>query len=150
MLRYHLLLWAALRSLAARRSMILLAVLVLGSMSTGIDAVAQASGVSAGMKRVGQEISLELVIKAPAPSALILYLTMPKSYKMIGSSPRADSYEPDKGMAKWLIRKPRPGHFILKVRFDNRVELDKLEGKIRYKDPDTGEKITVEIKNRGR
>ncbi len=132
--------------MAVKRSAILLAALVFTSIGASIDATAQTSSVSARMKRIGQEISLKLVIKAPAPPALILYLTMPESYKIIDSSPKADSYEPKKGMAKWLIRRPRPGQHILRVRFGNRIDLHELTGKIRYKDPETGKKTVIKVK----
>lgn len=92
----------------------------------------------------GQEIKLELEIGSPPPPLVIVVQNLPKGIKVVGSSPELIRYDPDEGVAKWLLHKVNPGKMVITLRLDRPVEKGKIRGELRWRNP-AGMMVNIEL-----
>ncbi len=94
----------------------------------------------------GQEISLELTIKTPPPSSIILTQKLPKGIAIMSSSPQLKKSNPKQGEAKWLLKHPKPGTLTVNMTLDKPIKAGRVSGTIRYKDPRKGRMVNMQVR----
>ena len=94
----------------------------------------------------GETISLQLDIGSPPPSMLILVQRLPKGITVDKAVPPIKKFNPHKGEAKWLLKRPQPGTTLFTINLNGTVTADQISGEIRYKDPNGGKMKVMKIK----
>jgi len=97
------------------------------------------------LQQEGDEISVELNIKSPAPASVIIMQQLPPGIMIVSASPAPRKSNPAKGEAKWLLKGPQPGSLKISMHLDRPVRAGQVTGEIRYKDPTTDGMITMPI-----
>lgn len=98
------------------------------------------------IKGEGQEIKIALQISAPAPPLVIVVQHLPKGIKVVTAKPKLKKYNPDRGVAKWLLRKIMPGEMMISLQLDRPVKLGEINGEIRYRDV-AGKMVSIPLAN---
>ena len=109
---------------------------------------AHATGPVSGhyIKGEGQDIKLALQISAPAPLLVIVVQHLPEGVEVVTATPKLKKYNPDRGVAKWLLRKAVPGEMLISLHLDRPVKLGEINGEIRYRDA-AGKMASVPLAN---
>jgi len=95
------------------------------------------------LKSSGQEIQLEITVSSPPPTTLIVVQNIPGERMIQSASPMFNKYNESRGEAKWLLKGLGPGRFVLAIRLDQPVSAGQVNGEIRYKNPVTGQMISM-------
>ena len=98
------------------------------------------------LKGEGQEIQIELEISSPAPPLVIVIQHLPKGVKVVAAEPELQKYNPNKGVAKWLLRKVASGKTVVSMRLDQSIEKGEINGEIRCRDA-AGKMVSIPLKN---
>jgi hypothetical protein len=98
------------------------------------------------LKGEGQEIKIELEISSPAPPLVIVIQNLPKGVKVVGSKPELKKYNPNKGVAKWLLRKMAPGKMVVSLQLDRPVAKDEINGEVRCRNS-AGKMVSIALEN---
>ena len=93
------------------------------------------------LKASGNKIKLQINVSSPPPA------TIPAGSTIKKSTPQVKKLNKTKGIAKWLFREIKPGTIMIEMTLDNPVQPGQLTGQIRYKNPETGMTIKMEITN---
>lgn len=88
------------------------------------------------VKGSGTTVSLEVSIKKPAPSSIIVEQTISPKNKIKNVSPKPQKIG-GKGKVKWLIKNVRPGRQRFTIKLAQPLS-GSVRGYIRYKDPASG------------
>jgi hypothetical protein len=97
------------------------------------------------LKASGNVIKLQINVSTPPPATIIVIQKIPAGSTIKKSTPEIKKLNNKKRIAKWLFRKIKPGSFIIEMVLDHPVQPEQLTGQIRYKNPETGMTITMEI-----
>lgn len=81
----------------------------------------------------GSELSVKIEVGSPPPASLILIQKLPPGTNILRSQPPAQKINPEKGEAKWLFRKLKPGSMTVSFSLDRQVTAAEVSGQIRFK-----------------
>ena len=108
----------------------------------------QAEGIQARyLENNGNRSILELTVEKPPPSSIIVQQTLPPGAVIQSASPAYKKFVAQKGVVKWLFKRPKPGVIHVVLTYTN---TKKSGGKgatavIRCKSPITGELMTLHV-----
>jgi hypothetical protein len=94
----------------------------------------------------GSRAELVIQIGSPAPSSLIIQQFFPPQNTLRKASPAPGKLQRGQGVAKWFFKNPRPGTFVIRLDFQNRISPQSLRAIIRCKQPNTGRFIEKQIR----
>ena len=86
----------------------------------------------------GTNIVLDLVVRTPAPSNLIVEQYISPANNITATSPPARKINPANGEVKWLIRNIQSGHLSLSMHLGSPLKGD-VRAVVRYRDPRSGQ-----------
>lgn len=86
----------------------------------------------------GTNIVLNLSIKSPSPSNLIVEQYISPGNKITGTSPPAKKINAAQGKVKWLFRNIRSGSLSLSIKLGSPLK-GSARAMIRYRDPNSGQ-----------
>lgn len=98
------------------------------------------------LQGVGKEIEIGLEIGAPAPMLVIVIQNLPGGIGVVGSKPELKKYDPEKGVAKWLLNKVAAGRMTVSLQLARPVGPGEISGEIRYRN-EAGEMVGIPLKN---
>ncbi|MGV1099104.1 hypothetical protein ACUUL3_06780 [Thiovibrio sp. JS02] len=91
----------------------------------------------------GTEIRLQIAVSSPPPTTLIIIQNIPEGRIIASASPGYNKYNEKRGEAKWLLKGVAPGSFVLAIRLDQPIGAGEINGEIRYKNPVTGQMVSM-------
>ena len=94
----------------------------------------------------GNNIRLEITVKAPPPASIIFVQRLPKGVGIKNSSPRFMKFNKKRGEAKWLLKQPKPGTLSVNMTLDNSIKAGSISGEVRYKDTQSGRTVNLKVK----
>lgn len=97
------------------------------------------------LKASGKEIVLELDVKKPVPSMVIVMQKIPQGTTVINASPNFKKYNKASGEVKWLLTDIKPGRILIAMNLDKPASSGNVNGEIRYKDPITAATVLMAI-----
>ena len=92
----------------------------------------------------GKTISHRIIIPANPPAAVILVQYLPTGTTIEKARPHYSSYDPERGVAKWLFTDVQPGPLKVKLKLGQMVPRDKVSAEVLFKD-DVGGSETLTI-----
>ncbi|MEN8136488.1 MAG: hypothetical protein ABFS18_13280 [Thermodesulfobacteriota bacterium] len=123
-----------------------LLVLITGVLLCPLAAAAEDLVSARYLKGEGQEIKIELAISSPAPPLVIVVQHLPKDVKVVAAEPELKKYNPNKGVAKWLLRKVAPGKMMVSLQLDRSIEKGEINGEVRCRDA-AGKMVSILLEN---
>jgi len=92
----------------------------------------------------GTNIVLNLTIRSPAPSALIVEKYFSNGNKVISTSPNARKIDTKSGSVKWLFKKANNGDYVLSTGLSSALK-GTVYAIVRYREPNGGKMIEFRI-----
>lgn len=121
-------------------------VLIVGSLIlTALPAVGGSEVIGRYVPGQDNTVVLQITVQRPAPAAFIVLQTMDSGLSLIAASPPPMGGNPGGSSVKWLFKRPRPGQLVVNMQFAQPVELNQLEGTIRYRHPQDGSLVFSRI-----
>ena len=77
---------------------------------------------------------------------MIVIQNLPKGVKVVGSKPELKKYNPNKGVAKWLLRKVAPGKMVVSLQLDRPVDKGEINGEVRCRNS-AGKMVSIALEN---
>lgn len=80
----------------------------------------------------GSHLAVEIRVGAPPPSSLILIQNLPPGVTILSAQPPANTVNPGKGEAKWLLRDITAGQVTIRMTLDRPVNAGDISAEIRF------------------
>lgn len=93
----------------------------------------------------GKNIILDLNVKGPATSNLIVHQFLSAPVDIINSSPPLMKFDKKKGKAQWLIKKVQPGQVRITMELSEPIQPGMVRAEVRCRDQETGQMMDISI-----
>ena len=92
----------------------------------------------------GKSIVLELNVKGPSPSNLIVHQTLPAGVDITSASPAYMKFDRQKGRVQWLIKQVQ-GKVRIAMQLAEAIQPGLVRAEVRCRDPKTGRMMDITI-----
>lgn len=86
---------------------------------------------------------LQLTIAAPAPSSVIVSLTLPEGYDIVAANPEFKKRSKRSREIKWLLKEVSPGKRTITFELSGPFSFAQLHCLVQYMPPGNGKMITI-------
>lgn len=93
----------------------------------------------------GKNIILDLNVKGPSTSNLIVHQFLSAQVDIISSSPVLVKFDRKKGKAQWLIKKVKPGNVRITMELSEPIPPGLVRAEVRCRDQETGQMMDITI-----
>lgn len=93
----------------------------------------------------GRSIILDLDVKGPSISNLIVHQFLSADVDIIHSSPPLMKFDRKSGKAQWLIKKVKPGHVRISMELSKAILPGHVRAEVRCRDQETGQMMDIAI-----
>lgn len=90
---------------------------------------------------------LQLTIAAPAPSMIIVSLTLPQGYDILGARPTFKKRSRKSRQIKWLLKEVTPGKRAISFQLSAPFSFSQLHCIVQYMEPGDEKMITLKVKD---
>jgi len=94
----------------------------------------------------GKNIILDLDVKGPSASNLIVHQFLSAQVDIISSSPSLVKFDRKKGKVQWLIKKVKPGSVRITMELSEPIPPGLVRAEVRCRDQKTGQMMDITIK----
>ncbi|RJX36267.1 MAG: hypothetical protein C4531_00145 [Desulfurivibrio sp.] len=93
----------------------------------------------------GKNIVLDLDVKGPSPSNLIVHQFLPAEVDITGSSPAYMKFDKKRGKVQWLIKNVQPGRVRISMELSEPLPPGLVRAEVRCRDQETGRMMDITI-----
>ena len=92
-----------------------------------------------------ETVVLEVIVRAPAPSNVIITQVLPPGTEVVRVEPAYKKYNSATGRMRWLLRAVQPGVYTLRLVVKGPIGPGRVHAEIRCLDPQSGKMMTIRV-----